>query len=966
MLQHTNKDRYHCVFCDRKFTQKSALTRHLPSHDPDNPYYCKTCKQSFADLPSFTDHMDTNTLNDETSGARSCAVKCDLCSKMFSNPSNLRRHKKVHCPEHKYKCEVCQHSFAKESQLIRHMRRHDTISDGYPCTLCDKVFKHMITLNKHIFVHSGKDKFKNEFQCPLCEIGCSTKMALSRHLNGHYAVENKFPCTICQESFNSKNALQSHKQKRHGKGRLVKCNVCDQNVPKSSLAEHMTAHPEGVLLKCEVCDLTLASKQSLKRHMETHGQVENPLKCDVCDIFFATEDVLKIHTGSKHEKRRKRVRMDTENSSEKSGKRARKDISTTGTPKKAKHKSSNPKKKKMRKLKESVVNLNAASVESELRNQSAFVALNGVELEKEGSNEDLTLSTIISNFSNVFYKFSSDGECSNSAGSADDDYDGIDLCRYINDDNICDLSNSNGALNQSNDLTNEQQGKNNNGSPVDQYNCRVVGDSHDLNSQHSDDRNPIGEESCYTASNNNHQPCDDKSYNFCSDNPNNYSSGKVFYPNNELSDENRTSFNANDQMVCNEEDIDRPSINNDSIDLYNTLQCNVCCDFNCTVSNDRCSSHQDDHSTENLSILLTYMVKNVPATEQSTCSRTIEMETNVTNIHEKEQDENDSGKVYEELVNVYSNDSVYNMSNENEQVLVREVAHNLNTSLVNTHYEIVNAQVIVNDSELTNSQQQYQKSNYVITDLTNVDLTNVDRDTFNFYQKIPGTESHPYEDNNMYFNDDDESNNLVNGDTEFVSSSGEYFEIKSRVNNKVQASDITEESQCDESTKTYTNLVNVDHDAMNYIRAPRDGANDYAEEIGETSEEIGETPAEIDGTIEEIYEPPTEIDETLEDIDKIADTPEEINISEEDEKDNSKNKKRTFQQLFDDALASLQEESAKEEAGDNEVKDTAEYKESKEEILLKENLLQEAFSNMQRKVGNNDRNTKILQFSSIK
>ena len=122
---------------------------------------------------------------------------CSDCGKVFKSRKNLYDHKRVH--KEKLKCDICSKMFSYQSTLKRHK---DTIHSNqkirFQCDNCSKTF----TLKSNMEFHKKNNcskgcvvpkskKILPPADCGICGRHFTTKSNLKVHQNQHHTIRNK-------------------------------------------------------------------------------------------------------------------------------------------------------------------------------------------------------------------------------------------------------------------------------------------------------------------------------------------------------------------------------------------------------------------------------------------------------------------------------------------------------------------------------------------------------------------------------------------------------------------------------------------------------------------------------------------------------------------------------------------------------------------------------------------------------
>ncbi|XP_055636158.1 histone-lysine N-methyltransferase PRDM9-like [Toxorhynchites rutilus septentrionalis] len=143
----SSSGKFICVKCNKPFSTKTNLNRHLLSHDGNKPFVCP------------------------------------LCNKGFTQNGSLKQHLLIHQNLKPFVCAVCDQGFTQQKSLTFHMRRH-TNEKPFLCPCCGYAFRQKDGLKRHMLVKHSDQNAKT-FACDQCEKAYQTRYALVMHQKRH-------------------------------------------------------------------------------------------------------------------------------------------------------------------------------------------------------------------------------------------------------------------------------------------------------------------------------------------------------------------------------------------------------------------------------------------------------------------------------------------------------------------------------------------------------------------------------------------------------------------------------------------------------------------------------------------------------------------------------------------------------------------------------------------------------------
>ncbi|KAH8346105.1 hypothetical protein KR067_005106 [Drosophila pandora] len=164
-----------CQYCEERFTNELALKKHHQlAHGSTTtmPFVCGICKRGYRMRTALHRHMESHDVEGRP-------YECNLCKVRFPRPSQLTLHKiTVHLLTKPHTCDECGKQFGTESALKTHVKFHGEL--GYQCDECDKSFEYLRELRKHRRTHT-----KLFYKCDICPRDFMHFQSFRAHMNTH-------------------------------------------------------------------------------------------------------------------------------------------------------------------------------------------------------------------------------------------------------------------------------------------------------------------------------------------------------------------------------------------------------------------------------------------------------------------------------------------------------------------------------------------------------------------------------------------------------------------------------------------------------------------------------------------------------------------------------------------------------------------------------------------------------------
>lgn len=249
-------------------------------------FYCSECKNTYRLLGAYKNHKRNGK----------CKFECEHCGKSFTSRyyANYKCHLKNHVKDRSHTCTVCNKSYSDLHTLNIHMRKHSG-NRPYMCQHCGLQFYS----SSHLLSHENSIHCEppGKYQCEICDAKLSTLGNLRVHQNVVHAEERPFTCEICGKSFKTQKTLEQVHAKVHLNVFPFVCDYsgCGKKFKRSgSFTEHVRRHKNQRSHFCKNCGKGFYTKKDLLLHTRVHTG-EKPYKCEVCEYKCALLGNLQKH-----------------------------------------------------------------------------------------------------------------------------------------------------------------------------------------------------------------------------------------------------------------------------------------------------------------------------------------------------------------------------------------------------------------------------------------------------------------------------------------------------------------------------------------------------------------------------------------------------------------------------------------------------------------------------------------------
>ncbi|VDI61141.1 Hypothetical predicted protein [Mytilus galloprovincialis] len=195
----TEAKEVHCDVCNKKFSTKANLKRHIRRHN-GSMLECSECSKQFDTKYHLENHrkLSHTAFN----------YKCSKCPKTFKSRVGLKNHENQHINRFKYLCPQCGKGFNYTADIEGHKSMHEG-TKPHSCDKCGAKFTNIRNKRRHVFSCGVKVRGSN---CDICNKSFKCPRYLAEHAKGHENPE-RFQCSTCGTFYKFRASLYKHSKK---------------------------------------------------------------------------------------------------------------------------------------------------------------------------------------------------------------------------------------------------------------------------------------------------------------------------------------------------------------------------------------------------------------------------------------------------------------------------------------------------------------------------------------------------------------------------------------------------------------------------------------------------------------------------------------------------------------------------------------------------------------------------------